>query len=119
MVCFLADTVGFIGALLLGKYGAGVIACLIYIFYLCCCIVLQLMFTIAHISRLQQTANPEIRTQIASTNMMTARFFTAVLLILPKYFEEVFSLNNLFVIYGILFISVGFLLLKHIHRLEK
>ena len=88
--------------------------CLLFIFYLCVCIVLQLMFTIAHISRLQHAAEPDIRTQVAATNMMIARLFTAICLIIPKYLTELFSLMTLYVIYSVLFFTIGFTLLRQL-----
>ena len=88
--------------------------CLLFIFYLCICITLQLMFTIAQISRLQQVADPEIRTQVAATNMMVARFCVAVLLIIPKYLADLFPLMTLYLIYGFLFVAVGWLLSRRL-----
>jgi len=90
--------------------------CLFFIFLLCICITLQLMFTIAQISRLQQVAEPEIRTQIAATNMMIARFCVAVLLIIPKYLTELFPLMTLYLIYGILFIGAGWFLSRRLPK---
>ena len=89
---------------------------LIFIFYLCCCIVGQLMFTIGHISRLQKIAVPEIRTQIAATNMMVARLCAAVVLILPKYLTLQLPLPTLYMIYGLLFLCVGGLLLRRVSK---
>ena len=74
------------------------------------------MFTIAQISRLQQVAEPEIRTQIAATNMMIARFCVAVLLIIPKYLTELFPLMTLYLIYGILFIGAGWFLSRRLPK---
>lgn len=90
--------------------------CLIFLFYLCCCIVLQLMFTIAHISRLQQIAPPTIRTQTAATNMMVARLLTTLVLVTPKYLGDFVSLMSLYAIYAGLFLSVGLYLF---HQLSK
>ena len=90
--------------------------CLFFIFYLCICIVLQLMFTIAQISRLQRIVKPEIRTQAAATNMLVARFCAAVLLIIPKYLTNLFSLMTLYLIYGGVFIVLGYILFKQLER---
>ena len=90
--------------------------CLIFIFYLCVCIVLQLMFTIAQISRLQQVAEPSLRTQVAAINMFIARLCAAILLIVPKYLTELFPLMTLYLIYGCLFMGVGWFLFRGIIR---
>ena len=88
--------------------------CLLFIFYLCVCIVLQLMFTITHISRLQQIAQTNIRTQVAAINMMIARLFAAICLIIPKYLTELFSLMMLYLVYGFIFTAIGFYLIRQL-----
>lgn len=102
------NTIGLLGVFGISRLGyvsSG--GCLGVIFYLCCCITCQLIFTIAQISRLQETVPTVIRTRAAAGNMMIARLFAATVLIIPKYGVDMVSLPTLFGVYGILFTGVG------------
>lgn len=118
-LAFGMNLIGFLIAFLLGETNAfSAPVCLGYIFFLCCAIVVQLMFTIAHVARLQRLAAPSHRTQIAATNMMTARLFTALVLIIPKYGISFVSLSGLFGLYGLLFLGIGRHWLKALQKSE-
>lgn len=119
-IAFVLNVIGLFGCFVFQKVVlTHWIVCLVFILYLCVCIVLQLMFTIAHISRLQQIATSKIRTQIAATNMMIARLFTAICLIIPKYLTEMFPLMTLYAIYGFLFFAIGFYLIQKLKSQEQ
>ena len=119
-IAFVLNVIGLFGCFVFQKVVlTHWIVCLVFILYLCVCIVLQLMFTIAHISRLQQIATSKIRTQVAATNMMIARLFTAICLIIPKYLTEMFPLMTLYAIYGFLFFAIGFYLIQKLKSQEQ
>ena len=119
-VVLIGNGIGLLGGFVFQK---GIVSywpvCLIFIFYLCCCIVLQLMFTIAQISRLQQVALSYVRTQTAATNMFIARLFTAIVLIIPKYLTDWLPLMTLYLIYGILFVGLGCFLFRRVIRIGE
>ncbi|MDY6407449.1 MAG: MFS transporter [Pseudomonadota bacterium] len=109
VIVLAGNVIGLLGGFVLQKWILeywGI--CLIFIFYLCLCIVLQLMFTIAQISRLQRVVAPHIRAQASATNMLVARFCTAILLIIPKYLTDWFSLPTLYLIYGLGVLILGY-----------
>ncbi|MBR6412427.1 MAG: MFS transporter [Alphaproteobacteria bacterium] len=116
-IVFIMNTAGLLCGFVFQK---GIIAhweiCLVFVFYLCVCITLQLMFTIAQISRLQQVSEPHLRTQTAAVNMLIARLCTAILLIIPKYLTSLFSLMTLYLVYGLLFVWLGWFLYRRVSR---
>lgn len=85
--------------------------CLAYILFLCICIALQLMFTIATTSYLQQKTSSRLRGYIASITMFVARFGIAAILILPKYLSDGFSLIKIYNMYAYVFLVLGLILL--------
>ena len=115
-IAFVMILIGLCGGSVVFTVSTGYVFSLIFIFYLCCCIVCQLMFTIGHISRLQRIAIPEIRTQIAATNMMVARLCAAIVLILPKYLTMKLPLSALYLIYGLIFLGLGGFILKRVRK---
>lgn len=119
-LAFIMNMIGFLGAFLMGRMGiVSAPICLMYIFFLCCAIVVQLMFSIAHIARLQRLAPPAHRAQIASTNMMIARLLSAVFLIVPKYGMSVIPLDGLFGIYALVFCILGGCFLKEVRHVQE
>ena len=116
-IVFIMNTAGLLCGFVFQK---GIIAhweiCLVFVFYLCVCITIQLMFTIAQISRLQQVSEPHLRTQTAAVNMLIARLCTAILLIIPKYLTSLFSLMTLYLVYGLLFVWLGWFLYRRVSR---
>jgi len=114
-IVYLLNLIGFMGVILL-TMRSNTIYCVGLVIYLSICITLQLMFTIAHISALQQNAIPEIRTQTASANMFIARLGAATLLIMPKYILGETSISGIYIIYSFIFAGIGYYLL---HMIKK
>lgn len=96
--------------------------CLMFIIFLCVCIGLQLMFTIAHISRLHRLINPKIRSLSSSVNMMTGRLLTSVMLMAPKFLLKHEAdtggvrVIDIFWIYALVFIPVGCYFMYKIYK---
>ena len=96
--------------------------CLLFIIFLCVCIGLQLMFTIAHISRLHRLINPKIRSLSSSVNMMTGRLLTSLMLMSPKFLLKKENITagigviDIFWIYAIIFIPIGLFFIYKIYK---
>ena len=114
-IVYLLNLIGFMGVILLTMC-SNTMYCVGLVIYLSICITLQLMFTIAHISALQQNAIPEMRTQTASANMFIARLGAATLLIMPKYILGETSISGIYIIYSFIFAGLGYYLL---HMIKK
>lgn len=96
--------------------------CLAFIIFLCVCIGIQLMFTIAHISRLHRLINPRIRSLSSSVNMMIGRLLTSLVLMAPKFLLKHEGENmgieviDIFWIYMLVFIPIGVWLIYNIYK---
>ena len=123
IVAFAMDIIGCSFSFILMKQGfISPESCLMFIIFLCVCIGLQLMFTIAHISRVHRLINPKIRSLSSSVNMMTGRLLTAVMLMAPKFLlkqeDAVAGIRviDIFWIYVLVFLPIGIYFLINIYK---
>ena len=94
--------------------------CFLLILFLCLYIAFQLMFTISSASYLQKAVPNRIRGYIASSSMFVARLNTAIVLIMPKYLSNTFSLPTIYNIYFYIFLILGLLfLIKFLKYMNK
>ena len=93
------------------KFSFNKFSCIFSIMLLCLCIMFQLMFTLRQNSYLQKLSKDRLRGYVASVNMMVARLFCGLVLIIPKYLHTDLSILKLYSITYLFYIVFGFLLL--------
>lgn len=123
LYAFMLDVFGCLSSFILMKMGViPPIWCLAFIIFLCVCIGLQLMFTIAHISRIHRLINPKIRSLSSSVNMMTGRLLTSIMLMAPKFLLKNETavrgvrVIDIFWIYALIFIPIGIYFMMRIYQ---
>ena len=119
ILSFVINVVAFLIFIILFKLQYNSYICILFIFYLCIAIAAQLTFTIRQATYLQNKSLNRLRGYVASVNVFIIKLFIGIILILPKYIKNDFSLEFIYLIYFGVFVIIGIILLLQFYNILK